>query len=397
MKKTKPPATWLLASYVYINYLIWGASIIIVSQFHEFFMELWQTDLKGISLVISMLGLGHLLTVLPAGWFSDHFSRKATLIIGICSNIIFLGGLLLSRNLALAAICSLLLGNANSFNDSSSYPLLTELFSDKATSMNSLVKASISLGQMILPLLIAGLHNAYFILPILGIGLIVLLIEVKLTGFTFVKKKAKKTQQSLVAKKQIKQPQVLIDGLGLVLLGFSLSFIFYMFSQYAPLFAEKVVGLTAVEAKTLISWYAFASLVSVFITALVVRKVHPFIVLVTYTFLAITALGVMLVKHNLLAAQIASVALGFFAAGGLWQIGLTVLTAYFPQKKGQVTGYYSFAAALTYFVGPLMSVFILDGSAQSLTNVFLLDLIVSTLGFVLMLYLAWRCFKYRFL
>src|SRR5699024_2869390 len=99
-KKNKPKAKKsALSDYVYVNYFVWRSSIILVSQFHSWFMELWHTDLKGISIVISMLGLGHLLTVLLAGWFSDKFGRKNTIIIGTISNIIFLIGLLVSRNI----------------------------------------------------------------------------------------------------------------------------------------------------------------------------------------------------------------------------------------------------------------------------------------------------------
>ncbi|MSE09499.1 MFS transporter, partial [Lactobacillus salivarius] len=78
-KKNQPKAKRsVLAFYVYFNYFVWGSSIILVSQFHSWFMKLWHTDLKGISIVISMLGLGHLITVLLAGWFSDKYSIFST-------------------------------------------------------------------------------------------------------------------------------------------------------------------------------------------------------------------------------------------------------------------------------------------------------------------------------
>ncbi|MEB3365078.1 hypothetical protein SDC49_20535 [Lactobacillus sp. R2/2] len=48
---------------------------------------------------------------------------------------------------------------------------------------------------------------------------------------------------------------------------------------------------------------------------------------------AITALGLlfMVLKPSLLAGEIGALAVGFFTAGGVWQVGLSVLTSYFPR------------------------------------------------------------------
>ena len=359
----------VLAFYVYFNYFVWGSSIILVSQFHSWFMELWHTDLKGISIVISMLGLGHLITVLLAGWFSDKFGRKNTIIIGTISNIIFLIGLLISRNIWMASICSLFL------------------------------KASMSLSQTILPLVIAAVHSAYIIIPAMAVMLGLLLLKVSVTNFGKNGSIVKETvsEQKEILETSTSKPSVLIDGVGMVILGFTLSFIFYMYSQYAPVFAEKVIGSTPVFSKTLISWYAISSLISVFITSTVVRKVHPFKVLLTYSIVAAAMLAVMVVHPTPTIARLTSIAIGFFAAGGIWQVGLTILSRYFPREKGRVTGYYSFAAALTYFVGPIVSTFILDDTAASLVHVFVLDVAVSVLGIIVMIILAVRCFKYKFI
>ena len=91
-----------------------------------------------------------------------------------------------------------------------------------------------------------------------------------------------------------------------------------MYSQYAPVFAEKVIGSTPVFSKTLISWYAISSLISVFITSTVVRKVHPFKVLLTYSIVAAAMLAVMVVHPTPTIARLTSIAIGFFAAGGIW-------------------------------------------------------------------------------
>jgi len=93
-------------------------------------------------------------------------------------------------------------------------------------------------------------------------------------------------------------------------------------------------------------------------------------------------------------ARLTAIAIGFFAAGGIWQLGLTLLSQYFPAEKGKVTGYYSFATALTFFVGPLVSSFIIDDTAVSVLHVFEIDTGVTLLSLVIVIILMIRNRKF---
>lgn len=114
--------------------------------------------------------------------------------------------------------------------------------------MNALVKASMSLSQTILPLVIAAVHSAYIIIPAMAVMLGLLLLKVSVTNFGKNGSIVKETvsEQKEILETSTNKPSVLIDGVGMVILGFTLSFIFYMYSQYAPVFAEKVIGSTPV-------------------------------------------------------------------------------------------------------------------------------------------------------
>ena len=48
-------------------------------------------------------------------------------------------------------------------------------------------------------------------------------------------------------------------------------------------------------------------------------------------------------------------------------------------------------------MGPIVSTFVLDDTAASLVHVFVLDVAVSVLGIIVMIILAVRCFKYKFI
>lgn len=93
-----------LATAIYINYAILSMAQILISQYSSNFQVMWRTDLYGISTVISMMGIGRLLTILFAGDFSDRFGRKPVLIIGMIANFVFLAGLMFSHSMMMAAI-----------------------------------------------------------------------------------------------------------------------------------------------------------------------------------------------------------------------------------------------------------------------------------------------------
>jgi len=390
-----------LAAGIYLNYAILGMATILVSQYGNQFQALWHTDVKGLSTVIAMIGIGRLLTILIAGYLSDRLGRKRTMIIGMIAQIIFLIGLFFSSNLISACIAAMFMGATNSFGDTASYPALTDAFKEQAASMNSLVKAAMSLAQFVLPFIVAAQPNAHVTLIIM---VIVMVIDMALIGI------ASFAPQKLAAKdpttptdstvtdtvdSNSAQPSMLIDGSLLIIVGFTLSFTFYIFSQYAPNFGSSVLQLSANSAKSLISWYAMASLVSVFITSSLVTRIKPIKLIFVYTLISFLALLQMVLLPSADGARLTAIVIGFFAAGGIWQLGLTLLTQYFPTEKGKVTGYYSFATALTFFVGPLVSSFIIDDTAVSVLHVFQIDTAVTLLSLLIVITLMIRNRKFN--
>ncbi|ORN40568.1 Inner membrane transport protein YdiM [Lentilactobacillus parabuchneri] len=391
-----------LATAIYINYAILSMAQIIISQYSSRFQAMWSTDLHGISTVISMMGIGRIITILFAGDFSDRFGRKPVLIVGMIANAVFLTGLMFSSSMLMAAIFSLFLGFANSFDDAAAYPALSEAFPAKSASMNSLVKAAMSLAQFVLPFIVAVIPNASVTLGILAV-VVIDLVMIIMSRFapqdTVPESPAEKAEEKVIAQEndgKANKPKMKVDGIGLISLGFTISFTFYVYTQYIPNFGTSVLGLSDVAAKSLMSWYAIFSLISVFVTTILVTKIKPIILVILYPLIALAFLVLMIVFPSPMMARVTSAVVGFFAAGGVWQLGLAVLTQYFPQKKGKVTGYYSFAAALTYFVGPFISSFIISTTAASVLQVFWIDAFVTLVGVAIAVFVQLRNKKYKF-
>ncbi|WP_057002777.1 MFS transporter [Agrilactobacillus composti] len=403
LKTTKKHSYIPTAAGIYITYAVLSMAQIIISQYSSYFQNSWNTNIAGISTVISMMGIGRILTILFAGVFSDKFGRKPIFIVGMSCTVIFFIGLIFSTNIIMASIFSLFLGFMNSFGDAAGYPALSEAFPAKSASMNSLVKAAMSLAQFALPFIVAAIPNAKITLWILTAVIILDIIFIATSHFAPQAGKGEKTKDTKVETAKTEEvddsrpkPSMKIDGLALIALGFTISFTFYVYTQYIPNFGTAVLGLDANTAKSLMSWYAIFSLISVFVNTFMVTKVKPIYIVIFYPLISVIFLIILCIAPNPALAKVTSAIIGFFAAGGVWQLGLSVLTKYFPYEKGRVTGYYSFAAALTYFVGPFVSSFVINSTASSVLKVFWIDAGFTIIGVLLALFVEIRNRKYKF-
>ncbi|MGZ7242420.1 MFS transporter, partial [Streptococcus pyogenes] len=77
------------------------------------------------------------------------------------------------------------------------------------------------------------------------------------------------------------------------------------------------------------------SFVSVFVTSFIVsRGIHVPRFMMFCTSVTGTALALMLIVPTYYSVLFATFCVGFFAAGGIWQLGLAVLLEFFPFKRG---------------------------------------------------------------
>ncbi|WP_367600535.1 MFS transporter [Limosilactobacillus fermentum] len=389
-----------VATAVYVNYAIVGMATIFISQYSTYFQSAWHTNVKGISLVLAAVGLGRLLTIFLAGSVSDKIGRRKTMLISMVSDVIFLLGAALAHNMIVAAIAAIFFGFTNSFGDTSCYPALTDAFPTRSATMNSLVKAFMSLTQFLFPFWVSTVTNALITALSLSVFLVLDILFVCKVQFASQDKQGqlKEIQEAEHIEEPVTsvQPAMAIDGTLLIAMGFTICFTFYVFSQYLPNFGTSVLKVSPEQAKTLVSFYAMASMISVFVTAALVTKVKHLLLISIYGTVAALALFMMILVPSLTTARIGSVAIGFFAAGGIWQVGLSILTSYFPTGNGKLTSYYSFMASLTYFVGPLVSSFVISDSAASVLAVFWITAIIAAATIVIAIWLLVRSQRYHF-
>ena len=368
---------------LYINYIIHGMGVIIISQNQKALMGQWDTDLMGIAKVISMLGIGRLIAILISGRLSDKFGRKPFIYLGIVTYSLYFFGILYSKSVTTAMIFAVIAGVSNSFLDSGTYPALMESFPKKAGTANVLIKAFVQIGQFTLPIMlkIINTNQLWF-----GWSFIIPIIVFVLNGLFLLKRPfpdqdAKENQQAEIQAVTFKsQPKIAIEGVCFIIYGFISQATFYVISQFIGIYGEEVAQMTTDNANLLISYYSTGSLICVAVTAVLATKVRPVYLVTLYTLVSFVTILIMWLFPTPLVMMIGAALVGFFAAGGVMQLGLTVMGELFPAGKGTITGIFYTFGSIASFLIPIIAAAIAKNNVRS---IMLFDTIIAGIGFLL--------------
>lgn len=370
---------------LYLNYLVHGMAIVILAQNMTVLSRQWRVSDAGVALVISSLGIGRLLVLYLAGSLSDRLGRKVFVQLGILTYTLFFVGIVLSPNMVVAYGAGILAGMANSFLDSGTYPALMELYPQRQATANIMIKAFASIGELLLPLLVAGLDHLNWWYGWSFIGCVVLLVLnfILLQSRQFPALSTHTPTPTKTATIQAKSkakltPKQLVMGIVLTIFGYISMATFYLVSQWLTKYGSDVIKLDLVHARLLVSVYSVGSILGVIVTALLVERVlKPVWFMLVDTVLSLMALLVLVLVPTLSAALISSFVIGCTAAGGVMQLGLTVMSEVFPYAKGRITGIYYTASGLASFTIPIVTAWI---SIESIQNIMWFDVGIAAVG-----------------
>ncbi|PWW09141.1 MFS transporter [Mangrovibacter plantisponsor] len=386
---------------LYLNYLVHGMGVILISLNMPHLEQQWQTDAAGVSIVISSLGIGRLVVLFLSGMLSDRFGRKPFIYLGMACYLLFFFGILKSQTIAVAYAFGFLAGIANSFLDSGTYPALMESFPNSPSTANILIKAFVSAGQFLLPFIISLLvwSNAWFGWSFVVAACIMILNAIFLLKRPFPDQDQKKAGKAnnpasgasnqVAAAPRMSRSEIL-DIACFTLYGYISMATFYLVSQWLSQYGQFVAGMEYASAIKLLSLYTVGSLSCVFITAALVKKtVSSHTLLMLYTFISFIALlSVCLWPTPMMVAGFAFV-IGFSAAGGVMQLALTIMAMKFPQAKGKATGIFYSAGSLATFTIPLITA---ELSHTSIASIMWFDTGLAAAGFALALIIGVRQF-----
>ncbi|MGT2948144.1 MFS transporter [Streptococcus devriesei] len=375
---------------LYLNYFFQGIASIVISQNLTIFQNQWGASLSQVTLVISAIGLGRILTLNLAGWFSDYFSRKLTVLVGVAADMLFFVGMVFTNNYFIAFIVALLAGVGNAFLDTSTYPIVVESFPSESDngSLSVLNKAFISTGQFVLPIVVRWTlrNKIYFgwVFFICDIGLLLNLILLMQLSYPEKQNSRPKSKKTLSEKTAVrpKKAKLHIEGLALMIFSFVSVSLFNIFVFWIPTFAERVLSINKADSLLFVSIYSICSFVSVFATSVIVKKKVNISNLILVC-LGLTSLSIlyMIWLPSLFSIILASSFVGLFAAGGIWQLGLALLLEFFPMNKGIVTSFYSLSTALSVMSTPYITGLMVE---QSVYLAFIYNFILAVIGFLAM-------------
>lgn len=365
---------------LYINYLVHGMAIVILAQNMSALSEQWHVNDAGVSFVISSLGIGRLLVLYISGILSDRYGRKIFIQLGILTYIPFFIGIVLSPNIYVAYVCGVLAGAANSFLDSGTYPALMELYPNDATTANVLIKAFASVGELLLPILVTVIEfykiwfGWSFVLCTAIFALNFLLISRQKfpKGSGKLQDKAGKSQKIRLTFREK------INAVALTIYGYVSMSTFYLVSQWLTKYGEMTFHMTLANARYLVSIYSIGSIVGVVLMTLLSRlHIRPTVLMLSNTSISLVTLIAMTTIFRPIVLFVGSFTIGFSAAGGVMQVGLTVMSKLFPKKKGLITGIYYTAGSLSSFSIPIITGYLYHFSVW---YIMLLDCFIAFLG-----------------
>lgn len=419
---------------VYMCYLTHGVQAIIFSQNQVDFYTQWGfTDhalgAAAVSTAIVWTGVGKFISVWAGGELSDRIGRKIPAVLGGVLYIISFIIMLTTTNATVAAVAGFLTGVATSgFWDGSLYPAIAEANPRQSGATTIGIKAVISVAGIIYPIFAAlnanhvydkatesivatantgDWHINIWIAIVLSVIATILAI---ITPFIYddkrkevgedaegkaAAKNAAEAEIQAARDAMLKKPGFGVQAVTL-LYGFIIMFIMYGAQQYSKQFGQAHLGLDPVAAAGMTSIYTAASLTAVLFWAFMMGKLrwNPTKVILVDSIIAVCGLGIVLLALPLGigagAVYVGIALLGFGAAGGMLQTGVTQRQLYCPGPRGRNVGmYYTFMGAASVFLpGIVGAMTAATGEANAVWVMMILLLAAAVLSLLMAIYLV---------
>ena len=370
---------------IYINYFVHGMVLIIIALNIDVFASKWNISIAGAAAVVSSFGIGKIIAVALSGIVSDKFGRKTSILLGILFYLVFAIGILWSPTASIAYLFGILAGIGNSFLDTGSYPALMEAFPKKAGPANIIVKFFIQGGQFSLPIIVGflvvqGFWYGWSFMLLIAI-LTLNLIFMSTRKFPPMDTPLPKVDAEEKVHEKKGKFHFSVEEICLISFGFVGLTLITVMGQWLAKYGTEVAGLGESAGRMLVSYASIGALICVIVTFILGNKgVKSSPIILTYTFMTALVSLVLWAFPSPMVASVGAFFLGYFSAGGLIQLGLTLLVEHSKRGKGVLTSFYTISEGIAQFSIPLVLAAI---SQFDIAYVFLLNAIVALLGFAL--------------
>lgn len=391
-----------IGSSIYINYIMLGMINLIIALHMGFLTKQFDTDAAAVSALISAIGIGKLIALSFAGKLSDNLGRRPMLITACFLYVVFLVAIPFAPTYTVAFMFALLAGMGNSILDTSSYPALIEVFRKRSSSATVLVKAFMSVGSTILPLMITFFmeRDMFYGYTFFIMAAIFLINAVHIMTLKFpeanvleeVPQTAEEKEQDMQPVKAAlvfkEKPKFFREGITVIAIGFTSVGLFLIIQTWLATYAEEVIGLTESQSINLLSIYSFGGFITVIILATLLDKLFkPITALIIYPIIAILALVSLLFVESYAVLVVIAFILGM-ATSGLFQLAVTLMAQFFPEKKGTSTAFVTLSSSIAFIALPYLTGLI--NRHMGVSYVFMFEIIIAAIAVVLAAFISYR-------
>ena len=414
---------FLTLAVVYLAYFTHGMQAILLSQNNVHFAAQWgfnmadpaseayAAGIAAVAGVVAYTGLAKFLTVWICGEISDKIGRKIMVMIGAIMYVVAFFGCLYTHNISVAKVCAFLMGAATSFFDGSLYAAAQESWIKAPGAATILIKGFISISGMAYPILVASLgakggdawKAGIFIPAICAVILCIIafiapysydeeLKEKRAAGTVETKEKGALDEDAQYAMDRFQTPAPKWLVVPLALMGFINMSTMYSAQQFLKTYGMEYCGLTEMKAASMSSLYTFGSLAAVIIWAIALAALRwrTLKVLVIDLCGSIVCYALAVFASNSAIIMFACVGIGFFAAGGALQCGVTLIQEFHPGPKGRNLGIYYTFMGLSGYIMPVISKAFTNtyGAGLGARYSLAINLVFAALGLLFCLYLV---------
>ena len=401
---------WTLV-VVYLAYLCHGVQAIVASQNLTALAAQWGTDAAGVYNAISYTGLAKFVTVWICGEISDRIGRRKCAVTGAALYVAFFLGLLFTTNYTVACLCMFVAGAATSLFDGCLYAAAQESWPKSSGSAVILIKGFISVSGLLYPMLVVqlrafGAWKVGLILP--AVASVILLVLALLAPFSYDEElKARRAagwnpkkdavqldQDAQAAAARFRKPAPKGLVLPLAVMGFVTMAAMYAAQQLLNRYGAVVIGMSDMKSATLTMLFTTGSLLAVLTWTYMMakRRWRTLKILIIDLTGTILSYAVVIFTRNESVLMLASFTIGFFAAGGALQCGVSLIQEFHPGPKGRNLGiYYTFMGLSSYVMPKIQSVLTASaGEAAACRTNLAINMGIAALGLAFCIYLAVR-------
>ncbi|MCT8392871.1 MFS transporter [Weissella confusa] len=340
---------------IYLMYVVQGFALIILAQTMSSLTSIWHTNLAGATAVVSAIGIGKLIAYPFLGELSDRWPRKTLLLLAMAAYGVFFTLVPVSTQIWQGIVLTSFAGIANSMLDAVAYPTLLALHEGRSSG-NVLIKAMISIGEGILPVIIINLnsHQLWFGWVFWVASAILIIVFLILIGTQI-----PEVESHSAGAKAASHWQWDVVQFTFLAYGFTAMWLMIHFTQWVTRYFQLVRGFDETSAHLLMTCYSVGSLIGVGLVFLLTgRRLLPEKwLLVVMNSMALLSLIMLLVvnTNSIFLISMSTVMFGMSAAGGALQLGVGQLIAHNPTFTGRATGWYFFSGSIAALLMPIVT------------------------------------------